>query len=331
MTIKIWGGGTSHEDDRQFQKIKLMQELAAMPEYELYKELEGLSTSVYILDGNFSDLRRQIHYLTTDPKTESLFFVRNRDKLNWALRDVIRLIHNYVAASLSLIDHTRRLYDKLYANTGKFDDYQMKIQTEFAQDPLAQFVKGLRQHFQHYKAPNLGINSFQNKAGKIIKTIDLYKSDLLLFDSWGAVAKAYLEKVHDQVNVITLMTKYQSKVSRFYLWFQTRQEEIHKDEFERLKSKDDEFHRLLLEDSIDMGFAKSVQGIPHRTDDIFLSIFRSAQFDELEKIPRDSPQRPLCAIELLEKHFFQIPQETKERILALYKLPDILPSSSSNQ
>lgn len=134
-----------------------------------------------------------------------------------------------------------------------------------------------------------------------------------------------MDAVAENVDVLEIAAEYTEKVMAFYEWFQSRQEEIHVDELRRFREKESQLLFLMLEDKIDMSFAQSRQGVPHRKDDIFTSIFTSREFGELEKIPRDSPNRPLRAIELLEQRFFPISEETKQKIIRLYELPDILP------
>jgi hypothetical protein len=314
---------------RGIQILKLMDELGKLPEYALVTQLQGFSVSIYTFDKNFQDLAKLISFLAEDPRAEALFWLRNRDQLMLAMRDIIRLIHNFVAAALSLIDHTRRLYEKLYADTNEFSDYQSRVSSEFAHDPLSQFVKCLRQYCQHYKAPNLDVTtSWEQGNEKPTRTFNLLKVDLTSFDGWSATAKKYLDAVVEKVSVLELTTEYRDKVIDFYEWFQSRQKEIHADELQRFKEKENQLLSLMLEDKIDMSFAESRQEIPHRKDEIFVSIFSSREFDELERIPRDSPERPLRAIELLEQRFFTISEETKQRIIQLYGLPDIVPKQN---
>jgi hypothetical protein len=108
-------------------------------------------------------------------------------------------------------------------------------------------------------------------------------------------------------------------VITFYQWFQSRQEEIHKEEIQRFRDKERELLLLMLEGNIDHYYAEVKQGLPHNKDDIFLSTFTSKELAELEGIPIESPQRALRAIALLEERFFQVPQEMKERIIRLYQ------------
>lgn len=311
---------------RGAQVLGLMQGLQKTPEYELVIQLQGFSASIYIFDKNYQDLSRLVNYLAADPKADTLFLLRNRDRLMLAMRDVIRLIHNFVASAISLIDHTRRLYRKLYEGTGKFDDYQSKVSSEFARDPLSQFVKCLRKYCQHYKAPNIAVTTSWNRGDeRPTRTFNLLKDDLATFDGWSATARRHLNSIDEKVNIFEIAEEYRRKVIGFYRWFQDRQEEIHADELKCFKEKEGELLTLMLADKIDMSFAESKQSIPHRKDEIFTSIFTSEEFDELEKIPREFAERPLRAIELLEQRFFLISDEIKQRIINLYELPDILP------
>jgi hypothetical protein len=237
-----------------------------------------------------------------------------------ALDDVIRLLHNYVASVMSLVEHTRRLYNKLYAAGNEFTDYQPRVDQEFVQDPLAQFVQCLRLYCQHYKAPNLDITVSWNQGdARPTRTVSLLVEDLKTFDGWTPVARKYLDTINEKIEIVTLATAYRDKVITFYQWFQSRQEEIHKEEIQRFRDKDRELLLLMLDGNIDRYYAEAKQGLPHNKDDVFLSIFTSKEFTELEGIPIESPQRALRAIALLEERFFQTPQEMKEKIIRLYQ------------
>ena len=189
-------------------------------------------------------------------------------------------------------------------------------------------VKCLRQYCQHYKAPNLDVTaSWQQGDDKETRTFNLLREDLETFDGWSNAAKRYLDTIVVKVEVLSVAAQYRNKVISFYEWFKSRQQEIHASELQRFGEKENKLMLLTLEDKIDMSFAQSQQGIPHRKDEIFTSIFASNEFNELENIPRDSLQRPLRAIQLLEQRHLSIPEETKQKIISLYQLPDILPQT----
>ncbi len=145
----VCSGNSDETMSRGHRIQQLMHELQHMPEYQFHTEMEDFWISVYIFEQNYKELREVIGFLESDPRADSLFTMKNRDKLNARGREVIRRLHNFVAAAMSLIDHTRRLYDKLYAGNNSFPDYKDRVERDFASDPLSQFVKCLRQYCQH--------------------------------------------------------------------------------------------------------------------------------------------------------------------------------------
>jgi hypothetical protein len=300
-----------------------MHELTEMPEYHLVMQLQGLSMSIYTFDRNYQTLRNFITSLASNPRFDELFILRNRDRLMVAMNEIIRFLHNYVASALSLIDHTRRLHRRLYSESDKFADYHSRVTSEFARDPLAQFVKCLRQYCQHYKAPNLAVNESRNRGEeRPIRTFNLLLEDLGTFDGWSSTAKMYLSAAGEQINVLEVATQYRDKVIDFYKWFQSRQGEIHADTLKQFRAKESELLLLQLEDKIDMYLAMDKQGIPYRKDEVFTSIFTSREFDELGSLPADSGARATRAIELLEERFFPVPEKIKRKIHILYQKPD---------
>jgi hypothetical protein len=307
------------------QKIspgRLMDEILAMPEYEIRQQLLAFNTSIYIFDKNFKELHRLIDFLLNHPEAEMLLAERNKDRLREVQIDIIRRLHNFVAASLSLIDHTRRLYNKLYADSDQFPEYQTKVDSEFKVDPLSQFVKCLRQYCQHYKAPDIGIKVTvtQSEEGMAErKQSILMLDDLKTFDSWNSHAKKYMGSQGEDIDILEVASAYQEKVIAFYKWFQSRQIEIHSDELERFESKQAEFALLIFEGRVN-ACLNSKNNMPYRGEEIFLGIFSSGDFETIEQIPIDSSERVKLSIKILEG-YYPVSDELKEKILQLYGAP----------
>lgn len=299
-----------------------MKELREMPEFHLYLELHSLSQSIYVFDKNFIELERLLNFLANDSRANSLFWLRNQDKLQEIDREIIRLLHNFVASALSLIDHTRRLYNKLYQDTGHFPDYSEKMQITFANDPLSQFVRDLRRYCQHYKAPDISfVARAVNLQDGLTRSVELPLESLQEFTDWSALAKKYLKGLDSGVDILQIAAAYRNKVIGFYEWFQKRQFEIHDTEINRFRKKESRLLLLQLEDTLDLALANADYRHGSR-DDAFLQIFTSKEFDILEQIPPTSIERPTRAIGFLEERL-QISEEVKEKIYQLYKFPDL--------
>lgn len=166
--------------------------------------------------------------------SEAFSYSRVDQKWLWyeSMDEIARLLHNFVAAALSLVDHTRVLYRQLYEPLGELSDYPSRVNEHFANDPLIQFVIKLRQMTQHYRLPSIEnhteIKDVKNGlAGSVKISLRLKANDLQKFDSWNAAAKKFIDASGPHIDVRDVITRYFAQVSRFYEWFDQRQRELH--------------------------------------------------------------------------------------------------------
>lgn len=305
--------------ERNLEIMFLMDELQAMPEYQLVLQLKGFTTSIFVFEHNFHQLCGLIRQLNHAPESDPIFTLRNRTHLQTELLHLIRLIHNYVAASQSLIDHTRNFYRKSYEGTGKFSDYQEKVEREFVNDPLAQFVKCLRQYCQHYRAPNVGMTFYFDRGdGKSLVKFNLLKTDLEQFDSWNKKAKEFLSSIDAEIDILALATAYKIKVEHFYRWFEQRLTDIHQVELNRFKEKESRLLLLQLEGTIDTFVAGSGRQNMRNPDEVFLSVFSADDYDLLDSTTTNPDERVSAAIRLCESKYFALPEDTQKRITNIY-------------
>jgi hypothetical protein len=302
---------------------QLWTDLREMEECELYQQLLAFDDPLYIFDENFSRLRKIVNFLESGVDRGELLRLRNRDKLETLQRDIMRRLHNFVAAAQSLIDHTRRLYNKLYSGSSDFSDYQERIKRDFDNDPLSRFVKGLRQYCLHYRAPGIGfrVKVTRGDEGLTIETRKVFLSlgELRTFDGWNATAKRYMDTLGRDVPLLEVITAYREKVINFYRWFQSRQSEIHAPEIERFESKQAEYVLRILEFNINACFNTERTNV-NGEELLFEEFLSSEEYDELEKLPPDSPRRASYAIERFEKRF-PLTDELRQRIQRLYQEP----------
>jgi hypothetical protein len=182
---------------------------------------------------NYEELLTFLDYLCAP----SVAFSYSRVEEKWLWHDdmseITRLFHNFVAAALSLIDHTRVLYKDLYESSNELPEFQRRIDVHFAKHPLTQFVIKLRQMTQHYRLPsieNYTSMSNINRDGLVGETsiqMRLKTDDLRQFDGWNNAASRFLDKAGDHINLRNIITDYYAHVNQFYEWFDQRQRELH--------------------------------------------------------------------------------------------------------
>ncbi len=297
-----------------------MDELLKMPEYKLRQELLGFETSLYIFDVNYTEFKNIVEVLLKDRIKYELVSPRNQDQLRLVQMDILRRLHNFVAAAKSLVDHSRNLNNKLYKKQNSFPEYQERVKLDFAEDPLSQFVQDLREYCQHYRAPSIGLSvSVQPTANGDIEewTVFLAQKDLRQFDGWNAKAKQYLNEHKGDINILETIDKYRNKVVDFYKWFLRRQDEIHAEEISRFEAKQSQAGILFFEWKIN-ACLKNKGSMPFRGEEIYNGILTREEFEILEKLPKESPARLSLAIEFVEKRF-KLPTALKKKLSQLYK------------
>lgn len=134
-----------------------------------------------------------------------------------------------------------------------------------------------------------------------------------------AKAKVYLQTITKAVDIHEVATAYRDKVMAFYQWVQTRQDEIHANEFQRFRAKEKELLLLQLEDHIENYFAfRNNAGYPVTKHDVFLDVLSSEDFMQLEQPSLTGHEQAQLAIQLFEKKL-ALPDEIKEKIFRLYE------------
>lgn len=140
-------------DTKGNRLLALNQELLASEGYDVVNRLFKFNQSIKIFLANFNELESAVNRHVGNSR---LFDIRDTEKRKAAsdeMFEVLRHLHNTVAAVLSLIDHTTRFYREFYKERNLIPDYQEQIRRRFAVDGLSHFVKCLRQFCQHYRIP----------------------------------------------------------------------------------------------------------------------------------------------------------------------------------
>lgn len=299
--------------------VGLMKEIQAMPEYQLYTQIRDLGMSEFTFLGNYADLEAAINVLCAPSAPPQIFQVRNRDRLDAVMLHIARHLHNFVAASFSLIEHTRNLYRDLNDGKGKkqFPDYQPRVDRDFKHDPLSQFVGCLRNYCQHYRVPAIILSTTNTGPnGALERTIMLDKRQLLQYDRWNAAAKRHLNTMPDRVALLTVAAAYRDKVVSFHDWFGARERTIFASEISRFKAKEGRRAMMTIEDEID-AYSAGISPFAKK-EDCFLSMFDSREYAELEQTLPDSRERADKVIEILERDL-ALTGSLKNKIIGLFQ------------
>jgi hypothetical protein len=257
--------------------LSLYQELEKMPEQIILNKIRHFKISIEIFDKNYIELVHHLNIHNDSEKSFKLLSVDKRKDLHAYQREITRYLHNYVAAALSLIDHSRNHFNDLYTDN-MFPEYQQEIDRCFKNNPLAVFIKDLRQYFQHYKIPGV-YTSMEYINEKAEMKLLLPLKEVELFPSWHAPSKIFIKNQTNDINLIDLVNEYQKLVQDFYAWFIEKQKELHKNDQEKINSKVHEIRKLEL-----TSFLNQLLYSPQTLDEFESRAFRMFSEDDLKPI-----------------------------------------------
>jgi hypothetical protein len=148
--------------------------------------------------------------------------VQNREGFERFLDEVDRLLHNVVAAAMSLREHSNRVRDKwLQADQRDRlrEQHNERVRQVFAESPTAQLVEGLRIIVQHRKLPRL-LGHASGAPGQAFESkIVLDSDDLLELGGWSAAMRVSLERNEESVVLDEIVSEYRDVVVGFHNWF----------------------------------------------------------------------------------------------------------------
>jgi hypothetical protein len=175
----------------------------------------------------------------------------NREAGQQIHREVTRRVHNFVAAALTLVEHTRVFMREQYGDTPVLDRYQAKINAEFASEPVVKFVQDLRNFMLHKGLPNSEMYlNFQsnpdspNGGGVLTTGIHIRTSSLLEWDGWSPPARAFIESSGEFVDIRSFAETYTDKIVSFQEWLQGELNQVHSADMEELRALQAEMGEL---------------------------------------------------------------------------------------
>jgi len=175
-----------------------------------------------------------------------LMAVANREAGSQTHREVTRRVHNFVAAALTLVEHTRIFMRENYSGTPVLDRYQSKIDAEFKSEPLVQFVQNLRNYILHNGLPNSEMymhfesnRDVSDGSGTLETGIHIPAGPLLEWRGWSAPARTIIENSGEFIDIRAFTEAYTDSILPFHSWLQVELDQFHAADLEELRTLQD--------------------------------------------------------------------------------------------
>jgi len=181
---------------------------------ELLSRYSQLRSIRYTFVGNYRDLRHSTleseHAWSSIPVRDVV--TQHSPEYARRLAELSRLLHNFLAAAMSLKDHTNIVIDRVFTEV-LYAPYERQVINTFAEKPVAHFVQELRNYSLHRR---LLLPGTTTKAGAT--TLFLSKQKLLKGKKWDGASKKFLEAYEDDVPIRQFTDDYYAIVQSFHQW-----------------------------------------------------------------------------------------------------------------
>lgn len=218
------------------KSILLRNQLTDCRGYHLVNRINQFYLTNYIFTKNYEELLTIIKKQIEPSYSIELMKYENRKECEKFQIKTIRLLHNYITSAISLVDHTRVFVREVYSQNESFMiEYDDKIKETFANNPLSIFIKCFRQYIQHFQTPIIAtVTNITDNEEDLETKIVISKKTLLNFTGWKTLAKSYIDSIENNLDIESTIKQYDTLVNGFYSWFENRQSEIHKKDFDEM-------------------------------------------------------------------------------------------------
>jgi len=235
-------------DSPTLEQLKAMRNgLRDLPGWTVRAEMEAHARSLRVFTGNDRELARFLGQYQEPANAVHLWALDNVEGFERFLDEIDRLLHNLLSSAMTLRDHTRRVRRKLLpacAEDNLSEKYEVRVDKDFGQAPLPQFVEDLRNFTLHRRLP-VATGGLSVTPGVSFETrIVLHPSDLLKWSTWSPVAKRYVESAGDEILMASVLRDYRATVVAFQQWFREALAIRHRAELETLEEEEANVRKL---------------------------------------------------------------------------------------
>ena len=216
----------------------------------------GRTFSLNIFQRNAEELIEATRNVRDPDQGLQLMAVTNREAGQQAHREISRLVHNFVAGSMTLIEHTRQFVREHYAGTTVESAYHDRVKANFGSEPVAKFVQDLRNYMLHKGLPpSQMFIEFDNTSndfgvgGELTTGVRYETAALLNWDGWTAPARTYVAAAGEHLDIHAFAETYLEKVLLFHGWLEAELQQFHSADLAQLQAMQEAYARLAEQDT----------------------------------------------------------------------------------
>jgi hypothetical protein len=197
-----------------------VQEMGELKGFKLIHDMEMLKITHNIFSINYNCLCNAIDMFEQDIE---LCFLSNSSRRDAITLDIICLLHNYTASAFTLVNHSRKLKQKLNnENVNVF--YENEVE-KLKSIEVVIFMKDLRNYVQHRSFPicNRRINlqgAVDTNQGWMEHKVLLSREELLKWrkgskSKWTSKSKKYINRFNSDIDIKLFCKEYYDIIVEF--------------------------------------------------------------------------------------------------------------------
>ncbi len=192
--------------------VHTREQIEKLPGGLLFSELKTLQLSLKIFLGAVDDLMSSINRFKYQSLKPDFWHMVNRPFADELEVSVQRGILSSTMCAMALVDHCR-----IFNNKYKIFGYEVEIEKYFSKNDQHGFIHSLRRYITHIRFTEANWIIKHLPEGRFV-FFRIDNETLSRFDGWSSLAKKYISKHNDGVNVEELFEEYAKKVKEFHSW-----------------------------------------------------------------------------------------------------------------
>ena len=215
--------------------VGLHEQIRESEAYQIHIFLGELYTNHYVVVRNIQELHKFLAKCEDPDSFDQLWAYGKQEQLDDAMREVTRLLLNYLTSASARVESTRIMMRRRYGAQPFFKIYQNEVNRLFKGNTLAEFVEGLRNYSAHYAFPIVGGKmEFEQTSG--MRQFFMLDRDGLLssgFD-WRKKGGAYLKQSGDEILIRDFTWEHFVRIHNFQAWLERQLHAMHQEELDWL-------------------------------------------------------------------------------------------------
>lgn len=194
----------------------IFQEILDSPGQHVSWALDFMTDNYYVFEANYHQLKE---YLSGQKAPQALF-----GDLSTAANEVTRLLHNFLASATSLGDLTSTVVNGAFGSTPIRQLFHQRDARILKDDPLASFMRGLRNYMVHYRLPFPALDLGKRPEAATSRFalpelgFGLHRDELLRWPDWHKNAASYLHQSQTIIPIESVCDEYYDRTSAFHSW-----------------------------------------------------------------------------------------------------------------